>query len=134
MKKENPTNQKAVFGLICIIILLLVSSILYIFLMNSSGKSYTAVIYQNGKIIETIDLSAVTESYRLTLETENGGYNIVEIKPEEIAVADASCPDHICVKQGFIRNSVLPITCLPNKLVIQLEENTPGIKPDIITY
>ena len=134
MKTENPTNKKAVFGLICTIILLLVISVFCIFLMNSSGKSYTAYIYQDGCLINTIDLSAVTQDYELTYEATDGGYNIITIKPGQIAVTDASCPDHVCVNQGFIHNSMLPITCLPNKLVIQLKENTLGLTPDVITY
>lgn len=134
MKKEKQTNSKALMALICIIILLLLGSVICIFRMNSSEKSYTAHIYQNGQLMESIDLSSVSGDYELTLETADGGYNTLTIQPGQIAVTDASCPDHICVKQGFIHNSMLPITCLPNKLVIQLEENTPGITPDTITY
>lgn len=102
--------------------------------MSTSESTYTACIYQEGKLIESIDLSTVTQSYQLTFEAEDGSYNTVEIRPGQIAVTEASCPDHICVNQGFIGNSMLPITCLPNKLVIQLVENSPGITPDAITY
>ena len=126
MKKEK--------YLILIILLLLLGSIVSIFLMNPSGKSYTAHIYQDGQLIERIDLSAVSESYQLKLEATDGGYNTIEIQPGRIAVTDASCPDHICVKQGFIDSSMLPITCLPNKLVIQLKENTAEPAPDTVTY
>ncbi len=134
MKKEKHSDSKAFKALICIIILLLLGSVISIFRMHSSVNSYTAHIYQDGQLMESIDLSAIPQSYELTLETADGGYNTLAIQPGQIAVTDASCPDHVCVKQGFIHNSMLPITCLPNKLVIQLEENTPGITPDAITY
>lgn len=134
MKKEKQISSKALMALICIIILLLLGSIISIFLMNSSDASYTARIYQDGQLVESIDLSSVAQSYQLTIKAADGGYNILEIQPGQIKVSEASCPDHICVKQGFIHNSLLPITCLPNKLVIQLEENTIGITPDAITY
>ncbi|MBQ8823277.1 MAG: NusG domain II-containing protein [Lachnospiraceae bacterium] len=134
MKKKKQTNSKALWALISIILLLLLGSIISIFLISTSESSYTAHIYQDGQLLESIDLSTVTQSYQLTFEAEGGSYNIVEIRPGQIAVTDASCPDHICVNQGFIHNSMLPITCLPNKLVIQLKENTTGITPDVITY
>lgn len=135
MKKENPANKKAVIGFIAFIMLLLLVSVVCIFLMNNAtGKSYTAYLYQDGILLQTIDLSTVTEEYQLTVASPDGGTNLIEVHPHEIAIIDASCPDHVCVKQGFIRNSMLPITCLPNKLVIQLQENTPGLKPDSITY
>ena len=134
MKKEKQTTSKALWALICIIILLLFSSIAGICLMNTSKGSYTAYIYLDGLLVESIDLSTVTESYPLTLTPEDGSYNTLEIRPGSIGVTDASCPDHICVNQGFIHNSMLPITCLPNKLVIQLRENNAGITPDGITY
>lgn len=85
-------------------------------------------------MIKTIDLSAVSENQILTIESEDGGYNTIEIRPGEIAVTAASCPDHVCMRQGFIQNSLLPITCLPNRLVIELKENTPLSTPDAITY
>ncbi len=134
MKKEKQNNHNTLVGLISIIMFLLIGSILCIFLMSTSEKSYTAYIYQDGILVDTVDLSAVTQSYELIYQTREGGYNTVTIHPQEIAVTEASCPDHICVHQGFIRNSLLPITCLPNKLVIQLKENAPVITPDIITY
>ena len=135
MKNENNNLKKTAWIFLCIIALLLIGSIACILWMdNTSGSSYTAYIYQDGELIQTIDLRAVTESYQFTVTTKNGRSNTLEVRPGEIGVSDASCPDHICVNQGFIHNSLLPITCLPNKLVIQLEENTSAPKPDAITY
>lgn len=134
MKNQKPIKNKALWALSSIILLLLAGSILYILLGNPSAKAYTAYIYQDGTLIKTIDLSMVRETSLLTVNASDGGYNIIEIRPGQIAVTEASCPDHVCVKQGFIRTSMLPITCLPNKLVIQLKENTTGVTPDAITY
>lgn len=134
MKIQNKTNNRPLGALLCILLLLFMGSILCILFGNSSTKAYTAHIYQDGQLIKTIDLSAVSESSQFTLETADGGYNTIEIRRGEIAVTAASCPDHVCMRQGFIHNSLLPITCLPNRLVIELKENTPLPTPDAITY
>lgn len=134
MKKHRPLKKQPLYALIGIIFALFIGSILCIYLGNFSAKAYTAYIYQDGILIKTIDLSAVKEITVFTVNSTDGGYNTIEIRPGEIAVTSASCPDHVCMKQGFIQNSMLPITCLPNKLVIQLKENTSGIVPDAVTY
>ena len=80
-----------------------------------------ANIYQNGTLIRSIDLEAVEESYTFKIEGENGAYNTVLVEPGCISITDASCPDKVCISQGRISDGVLPITCLPNGIVIQIE-------------
>ena len=50
----------------------------------------------------------------------------------------ADCPDKLCVKQGFIDRPVLPIACLPNRLVIRLcpakDSSASHAAPDAVTY
>ncbi|MCX7715781.1 MAG: NusG domain II-containing protein [Clostridia bacterium] len=80
-----------------------------------------AKIYHNGECIKTIDLNAVSEPYEFTVETEHGK-NTVRVEFGRIRIVDASCPDHICVNQGWISDGTAPIVCLPNKLVIKIEK------------
>lgn len=79
-----------------------------------------AVIKQDGKIVKTIDLSAVKEPYTLELKASDGGSNTVLVSPGQIAVSEADCPDLICVDHGSISRSGDPIVCLPHKLVIEI--------------
>ena len=109
---------------ICILIaaVLLAAGIggsLYIYTHNSN--STTACIYQDGTLIKTIDLSSVTEPYTFEVTGENGAVNTISVRQGEIAVIEANCPDKVCVHMGYIKNDMLPITCLPNKLVIKIE-------------
>ena len=90
-----------------------------------TSHNMTAHIYQHGQLIQSINLSDVTESYTFDIESADGAYNTIEVRPGEIAVIDASCPDKVCVNMGFIRNSALPITCLPNEHVIRIEDGSP---------
>lgn len=85
---------------------------------QSSGTAKTAQIIQDGEVIRTVDLQNVRELYEFEITSENGGTNTVRVENGKIGIIHASCPDKICVKQGFITNGVLPIVCLPNKLSV----------------
>lgn len=117
--------------------LLAVISLLLILLPQKRATGYTADIYQSGELLTSIDLSAVSQPYTFTVTGENGCTNEIEVRPDEIGIISADCPDKFCVHQGFISDSRLPITCLPNRLVIQLrptDESESSITADINTY
>lgn len=111
-------------------------SILWITTQNTVPTGMIADIYQNGKCIQSIHLGTVTTPYAFTITGDNGAENTIEVQQGSIGIISANCPDKLCVHQGFISTSRLPITCLPNRLVIQLhaEETDSEITPDIITY
>lgn len=136
MKKENTSNnhvQKRA-GLIFICIILLAALCLIFLFFNGQKKGgHIAVIYQNGEIVKKIDLNTVTSSYDLRFENEQGDYNVVHVEQGSISITEASCSDKLCVHMGKITNSNLPITCLPNKLVIQIEDDTAS-EMDAVSY
>ena len=85
-----------------------------------------------------IPLSDVKEAYTFTVTGATGSQNEVEVRPGSIGILSADCPDKLCVHQGFISDSRLPITCLPNRLVILLhpaeQAETDSAAIDMITY
>ena len=110
-------------------------SVLYIWLNSNNEKDdLIAYVYSNNVLIETIDLNTVEKTYSFTVGSPESDYNIIEVHHGEIGIIDASCPDKICQSTGFINSSLLPIVCLPNKLVIEIKSNdNSGNEPDIIT-
>lgn len=123
------------------ILLLLAACGLVLFLRQHTARkpdtTYTAYLYQDGLLLQTIPLSRITESQRFTIEASDGGYNTIEVSCDGISIAEADCPDQICVLQGTIRDSLLPITCLPHRLVIELKPDVPaasGTAPDAVAY
>lgn len=110
-----------VTAILLLLLSLSIGTIAYMSLTSASGKY--ACIYQDNRLIEKIDLSKVTASYEIRVETENGGYNLIKVCPGSIGVVEASCPDQLCRNMGFITNSLLPVTCLPNHLVIVIEKD-----------
>lgn len=131
----NTLKKRACLLTGCILIIL-TGSVLALFLARSGAaaetNSYTAYIYQDGHLTQTIPLSQIQQTYTFTVETAEGGSNTVEISPGGVAVTQANCPDQICVQQGRISNSLLPITCLPHRLVIELKQE--NASADALTY
>ncbi len=82
-----------------------------------AGQSDIVNVKSSGKIIRTIDLSAVTEPYVFVVD--NGGKNTVLVERGKISVTDADCPDKLCIEQS--KAGVMPIVCLPHRLVIERE-------------
>ena len=90
-------------------------------LLTEKTTDTVANLYLDGVCIESIDLSTVSAAYSFSVEGVYGR-TLITVDPGRICVSDADCPDKSCVHQGWIGNGVTPIVCLPNKLVIQIEE------------
>ncbi len=136
-KAANLNKSRRAAVLVAAALLLLSALSLFLLLLPQTREAgYIADIYQNGVLLQSIDLSQITESYTFTVTGENGCTNEIAVRPGSIGILSADCPDRLCVRQGFISNSLLPITCLPNRLVIQLrsaEQNESEIC-DLNTY
>jgi hypothetical protein len=116
-------KKKAII-LIVVAVVIGIAAVSSIFIMNTKTKkgSY-AYIYHNNEVIKVVDLTNVKEDYEFKIEVD-GGYNTIRVtKDGSIGVVDASCPDHICMNTGFIKNGLMPITCLPNKIVIEVKNS-----------
>lgn len=112
---------------IIIIIVLVLACIGTIILVNRQPTDGTiAEIIQDGQCIQTIDLSQVEEAYEFTVTGDNNCFNTIRVEPGNISIVAASCPDKICVKTGSISNSLKPITCLPNHLIIRIQNSGTG--------
>ena len=143
MKTIN-TDKKVALALGAFLIILCLGSFLYLSLPRDEGKEYTADIFQNGTLLFSIHLNETSENRIFTIESEDGGFNEIEIGAEGIRILSASCPDRLCVRQGFLRSPGIPIVCLPNRLVIQLRPSSdtmvsddtgqPDNAPDAVTY
>lgn len=55
------------------------------------------------------------------IELPDGSYNVLEIKEGKADVIEASCPDGICVNHRAVDKQNQSITCLPNKLVVEIQ-------------
>ncbi len=95
-------------------------------LSNTSGSRLdkmpiTAIIKQKDKVIKKINLSNLENREIFNIL----GMHKVSIVAEKnrICFLESDCPDKICVKTGWLSHSGEIAVCLPNKIIIKLEQD-----------
>lgn len=108
-----------------------------------SGES-EVVIKSGGNIIGRYPLSEDTrleipapsgvsydnpEHYALSEDdecTQYTYYNVVNIEGGEVSVTGSSCKNRVCIRHGSISKSGQSIVCLPNRLIVTIEDVSGG--------
>ena len=105
--------------LICFGLILAVLSAACFFLMKPSQQTCVEIV-QEDRVLYRINLSECEDqTFSIVYE---GRENVIQILDGKIRVLEADCPDHTCVRMGWLRSDALPIVCLPNRLVIRFCE------------
>ena len=89
------------------------------FLRGPDGPTSWAVVQVSGQEPQRLDLSRDVE---FRVGNDETGYNLVRVDGGKIMVAEADCPDEICVYTGAINQPGELIACLPHGLLIYIEE------------
>ncbi|MCL2055310.1 MAG: NusG domain II-containing protein [Oscillospiraceae bacterium] len=102
-----------------IILLLLSLALTALLLMWHYGNfGVNAEIYYNGELIKTVPLKTDSLS-----ELGEGYPNMTYMVSEgRIRVISSDCRDKVCIRSGTIRSSYKTIVCLPNRVVIKVEQ------------
>ena len=122
--------KKTSFWVILIAAVALLAGVAAVWLQIRGAGATIANIYQDGVCIRSIDLSSLTETVPFTVEGP-AGTNTIEAEHGRIRVSHAECPDQVCVEMGWRSDGASPIVCLPNKLVIRLENTAASATPEI---
>ena len=104
-------NKRRLADVLVIVFFLVVSLLLFLLIGKRKEGSEVRVMVE-GKEIGVYSLSRDGEF------SLNGGTNSLIIKDGKAYMADADCPDKLCVRQGKIHRNGETITCLPNKLTV----------------
>ncbi len=96
------------------VILLAVAAIVFQMLLKKDGTY--ALVRMDQEQLYRLDLQKETE---LIVEGEDG-FNKIEVKDGTVAVTEADCPDKVCVRTGYIRQTGEVIACLPHELTVTI--------------
>ncbi len=113
--------KKGDFLLVGIIILAVAAAFLgtNFFSRGSDNSHRIAVVKQNDKEIQRIDLDTVDQPFKITL---GGQYNeTIAVEKGRIRFEEANCPDKVCVKTGWLTKKGQSSACIPNRAIIIIE-------------
>lgn len=105
---------------ILILVIMLASVLCLIPLFKQAPQSDTASVYVKEKKVLSIDLRQDGE---YEVEGTNGQVQI-EVQDQAIRVRQENSPHHLCSRQGFVSSANVPIVCLPNETVVQIDGQT----------
>ena len=114
MQKKIFGNKKPVADIVLIATLLVIA--LSVFLI-------TELFSKDGELVRVSIDGEVVAEYSLSADAEyslNGGSNILVIEKGEAYIKWANCPRQICVKDGKISKIGQRITCLENRIVVEV--------------
>lgn len=113
--------MKNKYWLIAFAVLCLISAGAWMALPSKQDR-HVVEIYQNSKLLYTIDLDAVQKPYDIVLGNDET-YNTIHITHDDIGITEATCPDKVCVHRGLLSQKSSPIVCLPNRVLIQYQDS-----------
>ncbi len=129
--------KKADYILVGVVLILALISYIVLSIINNQSQvedGIAVVYFKSDKILEIkledgsyriIDPSRVLNidetNYIYHVEGSNPYGVYIEYKDAKVRVIDEESPQHICQKQGWTNSTLLPLTCLPNNIVISIE-------------
>ena len=90
------------------------------FVRSTTSDQIVAVVYSYDKEVLRIDLN-VDKSYVVQGAL---GEVTIEVAGGKVRVEKETSPYHLCSIQGWVQYANIPIVCLPNHIVIIIENGT----------
>lgn len=105
----------------CIVIVILCSLLFYVPLWWMQGrdankKKEVVVSYKSTEVLR-VDLD-IDKTYNVKGSL---GQVIVEVQDGNVRVEKENSPQNLCSIQGWVSGGNIPIVCLPNNIVVQIE-------------
>ena len=114
---EQNTKKNDILLIAVILVLALVTYVGVSFFQGVNTHDAEAVVLIDGEEYGSFPLANdLTER----IELEDGSYNVLVIVDGKADITEASCPDGICVSHRAVNKQKQSITCLPNKLVVEI--------------
>lgn len=106
--------------------------LLIVFLALTSVMALVLLFWHSQSVAQTLEVSVQVDGKeidRFSLKEAEGrsiryktdfGLNIVRVKDGKVSVAEADCPDKLCIKQGKISQPGQILVCLPNRFLVEM--------------
>ena len=121
MEQNQIENKKRKGDMVLIVVILALAAAAYFgikFYQRMSTKEPVAVVTVDGDEYGRFPLD---QDVKEKIELPDGAYNILVVKDGAADITDASCPDGICVNHRAISRQSDTIVCLPNKVVVEIQ-------------
>ena len=115
---EKKIRKNDIMLIVVLALIALTSYVGMAFFQGANTTDGVAVVTIDGEEYGRYPLAVDTTE---RIELPDGSYNLLEIKEGKADITDASCPDGICVNHRAISKRGQSIVCLPNKVVIEIE-------------
>lgn len=125
IKKKRKMKNDIIF--VSALFSVILVAVLGMLLFRTSGNTVTVTI--DGKMFGEYSLG---RNRSIEIKSELGS-NLLVIKDGKAYVESASCPDGICANHRPISYDGESIICLPNKVVIVIDNKQDTDAPDIIS-
>lgn len=102
---------------VLLIFIVLIISLIFIIKPNVGSKY--ALVYYEDKVILKVKLD---RHQKYSVKGYLGDV-VIETDIDKVRVGEETSKYHLCSKQGYVSNNV-PIVCLPNKIIIKIEEES----------
>ena len=88
---------------------------------GEAGSNAKVIIESGGDLYASYPLN---EDRTVVVPAPKQNENVVVISGGKVSVTEASCKNQVCVKHGPISRSGESIVCLPNRLVVRIENGS----------
>ncbi|MFQ6094069.1 MAG: NusG domain II-containing protein [bacterium] len=122
--------------LILLLISISIASLLYIGSLSFSASKKYAVVEVDGKEVQRVVVT--TESKMVRKISFPRGEGVLEVfggKARMRPMTRRACPQGICSRMGWIQRPGEMIVCVPNKLIVRIEQQGSEVNAlDAVTY
>jgi len=109
-------NQRLKNDILLVLTLLVVAGAIWLITTLTRAPGAYAEVTVNGETVMTLPLDKDAD----VVVGDGERSNRLIIESGKAYVTEASCPDHLCIKQGEAYRDGETIICLPNKFVVTI--------------
>ena len=113
---QKQAFKKHKYDLILLAALLLAGCMIALFLLFFSSRGSNVSVTVDGQVTAVFPLD---RNVSYTIDGV-GGTNLLVIENGSAYIAEATCPNHLCVKTGRINKVGQSVICLPHRVVVEI--------------